>query len=734
MFSFIRFVSSFMFLLVLQDLINLFHQPFNCLIISVTSDVTTTKSYFSRINFLSPLMVNAFCPSNCHCDDNKLEAICSNATLTIVPITLNPNLRKIHLNFNAIVKLSTDSFSVYRNIEFLDLSNNKLDTLEDNSFRGLTKLKKLHLDGNRLNSLTNFTFNGLSGLQDLYLNDNLLSNLNDSVFKGLTNLKQLNLNSNRLNYLGPRVFIGLNNLRTLYLTGNSLSLTHEQLISTLSTTTTSPLSSTTTITSNATSLTTTNHKSLLDALSPRYLPNLISLHLSGNNLTIITKLNSPFFSGMDSISSTVTPTISNNLRFWNNLQELTLNGCSISSIESGSFNGLPKLTTLRIHNNNFQQVPKEIFTDLDKLEVLQIGGNPFTTINSTSFTTLTSLKSLDISRCPHLNIIESGAFTGLESLQSLEISSNPNLKYIESTLFDPLVSLENLILSHNSFSFLDPHLSFIANRIKLFDVRGNPFTCNCSVQWIRKLFIDNSEVFIKRLSPTASSSSQSSVTLPASTVTIDSVREASASKSARRVAPLSSSSSSSSSISSLIHSSDSSNSYLNELTCVNPMPLRGKQIITLEPGDMGCYEIESLTPIVIGVVIGCIIVTGVVIICGIRWRARLTGLIKGNSLSSSKARAHHHNYHYPSIVTASPMVGGNFTGGHFGGTLMGTMAGSGAISTGSRKIFSMRSHNPINTNDLDQGPYSKPECIVIPGYRTDSTTIIHNLNNPMRSY
>lgn len=320
--------------------------------------------------------------------------------------------------------------------------------------------------------------------------------------------------------------------------------------------------------------------------------------------------------------------------------------------------------------------------------------------------------------------IESGAFNGLSKLESLEISYNPNLHFIDATLFDPLISLKIIILTHNSFTFLDNHLSLIANRVKLFDVRGNPFTCNCSVQWIRKLFLKNindtnSEVSIKGLSSSSVNSPTSSTTETSKGINEVSVKREMGSTlsfpaAARRIAPNPSIDSSPSNIQPSIDTS----SYVNEVirvTCANPMPLRGKQIIDLEPGDIGCYEVESMAPIVIGVFIGCLIITGVVVICGIRWRTRLTGLIKGTTGVGSK-RSHH----YPAKIGASSMGGGI---GSIG-SVMGGVGGSG------RKIFGMMSHNPIRTNDLDYGPYSKPECIVVPGYNMESTTIINNLNNP----
>ena len=45
----------------------------------------------------------AFCPFKCHCDDQKMKVICtSEANLDIIPITLNPGIKEIHLRENQI--------------------------------------------------------------------------------------------------------------------------------------------------------------------------------------------------------------------------------------------------------------------------------------------------------------------------------------------------------------------------------------------------------------------------------------------------------------------------------------------------------------------------------------------------------------------------------------------------------------------------------------------------------
>lgn len=45
----------------------------------------------------------AFCPFKCQCDDRKMKVVCeSEAHLDIIPITLNPGIKEIHLRGNQI--------------------------------------------------------------------------------------------------------------------------------------------------------------------------------------------------------------------------------------------------------------------------------------------------------------------------------------------------------------------------------------------------------------------------------------------------------------------------------------------------------------------------------------------------------------------------------------------------------------------------------------------------------
>ena len=76
----------------------------------------------------------AFCPSRCHCDDLQLSANCTQVqSISIVPMTLNPLLKRLTLNQLPLFELS-NSLSVYRQLEALDLDGNQLRQIRYHNF------------------------------------------------------------------------------------------------------------------------------------------------------------------------------------------------------------------------------------------------------------------------------------------------------------------------------------------------------------------------------------------------------------------------------------------------------------------------------------------------------------------------------------------------------------------------------------------------------------------------
>ena len=247
------------------------------------------------------------------------------------------------------------------------------------------------------------------------------------------------------------------------------------------------------------------------------------------------------------------------------------------------------------------------------------------------------------------------------------MSENFKLEYINPLIFLNLKSLDYLSLRQNSITSLDPSLAYLRKRVKILDLRDNPFTCNCSIQWIRKLLIDYQ--------------SRSKSNASKFTFSIDLNRDDKVTNTHSLLSTSKTSSTNDSVLFSLIN-----------LSCALPFPLRGKLIIYLNPDDIGCVEVESMAPIIIGVIIGLLFFFGVIMIFAIRFKSQLTDFIKGSGVQK---------HHFPNKIVT--------------------------INNNNRKIFGLSTI----TNDFDYHQYAKPDYIVVHNMiNAPSTTINPLSSNP----
>lgn len=84
---------------------------------------------------------------------------CNDAALDVIPITLNPGLRELHLARNTIKNIMS-AFSVYPTLEKLDVSHNQLHNLNKNNFH-LRHLMQLDISNNYVEEVNAETFRGL---------------------------------------------------------------------------------------------------------------------------------------------------------------------------------------------------------------------------------------------------------------------------------------------------------------------------------------------------------------------------------------------------------------------------------------------------------------------------------------------------------------------------------------------------------------------------------------------
>lgn len=163
----------------------------------------------------------AFCPSRCSCDDVELKAHCVDAGLDVVPIQLNPEVRRIYLRDNRIANVHF-SFEFYSNLVELDVSRNRLSSLGEGNFLLQTKLLSLNVSDNGVVALAGGTFQGLRMLRSLDLSRNRLEAVTAPALAGLHGLRDLRLVGNRISRLDQGAFTDLTHLSQLWLDDNQL--------------------------------------------------------------------------------------------------------------------------------------------------------------------------------------------------------------------------------------------------------------------------------------------------------------------------------------------------------------------------------------------------------------------------------------------------------------------------------------------------------------------------------
>ncbi|XP_076343829.1 uncharacterized protein LOC143243920 [Tachypleus tridentatus] len=370
--------------------------------------------------------VFGLCPYRCQCNEKSLVAVCHEAKLDVVPITLNPDLRELHLGKNNIKSIMS-AFTVYHNLEYLDMTGNHLVTLGRSNFERQYRLQIILLGDNAISSLEHMAFFGLYSLQILKLPGNLIHEVPGGIFKDLLSLEVLDLSKNSIATISRDAFAGLKKIKILLLRENKLMQ--------------------------------------IPKATFKFIPHLISLDLGLNT----------FLSVKDYVFSDLME-----------LQTLKLDSCKIREVHKYTFNGLKRLTNVLLQDNMLNSIPTEALSNLKTLQSLQIGQNNFSKIQANAFYGLKNLRSVIITSAPLLERIENYAFLRNKQLQNIVINDNKQLRYLGDKTFSSLTSLRSISLRGNDFHTLPVKLLPWQN-LESFNVLDNPFVCNCSLLWLLRL-------------------------------------------------------------------------------------------------------------------------------------------------------------------------------------------------------------------------------------------------------
>ncbi|KAG9351003.1 hypothetical protein JZ751_024892 [Albula glossodonta] len=373
------------------------------------------------------------CPEDCSC---KAEGVvdCAGVDLSEFPSDLSENTRQLSLQNNQIKEVTVQQLARLYQLETLNLQNNRLTSqgLEDEGFEMLDRLSYLYLANNKLtgapkllpsslvsadfaaNQLTKVypnTFGYKPGLKSVYLHNNKLTDagLPEHMFNGSDSLEILVMSSNFLRYVPKNLpsalyrlhlknnklekipsgaFDNLSHLRELYLQNNLLS-------------------------NDGMDNETFSHLSRLEYLDlsnnnlsvvPKGLPrSLVLLHLEKNSIHSIP-------------GDVLTPI--------RNLEYLLLHNNKLRSrnIHPMAFQGLKKLHTLHMYNNQLERVPRGLPRRAKTLMLLH---NFISEINRNDLAMLYTLTELNLSynkiTSPRMH---KEAFRKLRLLESLDLSGN----------------------------------------------------------------------------------------------------------------------------------------------------------------------------------------------------------------------------------------------------------------------------------------------------------------------
>ena len=382
-------------------------------------------------------------------------------------ILINNNINHIHprvfRNVTHIVKLQIS------NEQALDVAT-VMDVLDNMNKH---PLKGLYFPYNGWESIPNDMFKSFEdcNIRHIHLGDNKFQLINGSIFSTLSKFKYMyvNLRQNLINKISMN---GLHTVRELNLAQNKIELIPEWC----------------------------------DHVSNSYVPNLKTLHLNSNYISLLSNFKClpslSFLSLQDNSIEEIPEEAFSNLF---SLKELNLQsaGNRIKRIERNAFN-LSSLETLTIAEcfYHFDQLDSsallQFFALVPNLQILNMENNPLprdTHSMSLLFKPISKIRKLHLDSCK-LYQLPVGVFSNFHYLEELTLQGNKLSNWGNGNdVFGNLTSIKHLDIGGNRINIIN-ETSFpvpLLLSMKTLNLAYNPYYCICDqmwfVDWLRRTSI-----------------------------------------------------------------------------------------------------------------------------------------------------------------------------------------------------------------------------------------------------
>lgn len=409
------------------------------------------------------------------------------------------SLQVINLSNNTINVLHPGLFGGLDQLQILDLSQNELTSqwINKGTFVGLLRMVILNLSNNRLYKVDRYTFQDLYSLQKLNLEHNDITSIEEHAFVELRNLHSLTLSNNKLVHIHPHLFTDLHVLHELFVDNNKIKHIDDSAFDNMTTIEDLGLSD--------------NFLSSIPS-SIRKLRSLKSLDIGNNNITHLNRENFRDLSelyGLRLVDNKITYLNEDTFEYLPQLQVLNLASNKIKHVAKSCFRVNINLKLLRMDGNEITNFDG-IFSTLDTLVWLNMSANKIKAFDFRSFPS--SLEWLDLHKNYIENFINDNMYSHVNiklldlsynNITQLTVTSIPNsveklylnennIRHIQVGTFSKLKRLSTVTLNNNKLVQLDMNafrLDQIDENTDLpeFFISGNPFVCDCSMEWIQRI-------------------------------------------------------------------------------------------------------------------------------------------------------------------------------------------------------------------------------------------------------